>query len=241
MGSEKFENKIKTLLEEREIEPSSQSWGRLEQRLEKKKKLRKPYLLWISSAAAVAVIFFTLGTYFNAPVASEGSQVVEQTSEEPFLEGKTQEPEVIQLATSEGKEEQKDPETEKKSSAKKPSKNVIFEPPVGDASEEESLLASEISSEAIEVVKPENELLLAENKEIISEPQIPSEVSDTEVEALLLLASAELKSDPVFTVNSGDLLHQVEYELDQSFREKVFEVVKEGLSRAKTAVANRDF
>src|SRR6056297_1940208 len=133
MGSEKFENKVKTLLEEREIKPSSQSWDRLEQRLERKKKVRKPYLLWISSAAAVAVIFFTLGTYFNAPVASEGPQVVEQTSEEPIFEEKIQEPEVIQLAASEIEGEQKDPETEKKSSAEKPSENAIFETPVGDA------------------------------------------------------------------------------------------------------------
>ncbi|MCY2686079.1 hypothetical protein [Salinimicrobium sp. TH3] len=246
MESEKFENRIKILLEEREIKPSPQSWDRLEQRLDKKKKVRKPYLLWISSAAAVAIIFFSLGTYINAPVASEGPQVVEQTLQDPILEEKIQEPEVIQLATLEGEGEQgegdqKDPETEKKSSAEKPSKNVIFETPVGDASEEESLLASENTSETIEVVNPENELLLAENKEESSEPEIPYEVSDTEVEALLLLASAELESDPVFTVDSGDLLHQVEYELDQSFREKVFEVVKEGLSRAKTAVANRDF
>lgn len=241
MESEKFENKVKSLLEEREIKPSSQGWDRLEQRLEKKKKVTKPYLLWIGSAAAVAVIFFTLGTYFNAPIASEGSQVVEQTSEEPVLEEKRKEPEVVQLAASEDEEEIEKPETRKKPSAEKPSKNAIFDTPVKSASEEESMLASEVTSEATEAVKPESELLLAENNPGMSEPDPSLEVSDIEVEALLLLATAELKPDPGYTVDSRDLLHEVEYELDQSFRQKVFEVVKEGFSKAKTAVANRDF
>ena len=241
MEPEKFENKIKALLEEREIKPSSEGWSRLEQRLEKKKKVTKPYLLWIGSAAAVAIIFFTLGTYFNAPIASEEPQVVEQAIEEPVLEEKIPEPEVIQLATSEGEGEVESSETGKKSSGRTPSKKAIFETPIRNASEENNLVASEISSEATEVVKPKSESLLAEHKPELSQPNIPLKVSDIEVEALLLLASAELKSDPAFTVDSRDLLHQVEYELDQSFRQKVFEVVKEGLSKAKTAVANQDF
>lgn len=240
MEPEKFESKVKNLLQEREIKPSTGSWEQLEQRLEQKKEAKKPLLLWIGAAAAVAVIFFTLGTYFNTPISLEEPQLVEQTSEELIFEEKVEEPKVIQLATSEAKEIIEKTETEKRASKERPSKNAIFETPVGNASGEKIMLASEITSEAPETVKPEGQMLLAENKSI-SEPDMPSKVSDTEVEALLLLAAAELKSSPEFTVDSGDLLHQVEYELDQSFRQKVFEVVKEGFSKAKTAVANRDY
>lgn len=241
MEPEKFENKVKNLLQEREIKPSSGSWEQLEQQLEQKKKVKKPFLLWIGAAAAIAVIFFTLGTYFNAPIPSEEPQLVEQTPEAPVLEEKGGEPEVIQLATSEAKAVVEKTEAEKRSSEERPVKNTIFKTPVGNVSEEEIMLASEITSKAPEAVKPEVQLLLAENKSEIFKSHNASEVSDTEVEALLLLAAAELKTDPAFTVDSGDLLHQVEYELDQSFRQKVFEVVKEGFSKAKTAVANRDF
>lgn len=234
----KFENKVKKLLGEREIKPSAQSWERLEQRLEKKGEKRRPFLLWITSAAAIAAIFFVLGTYFNPSIPLEEPQMVEQEPEQPVLEEKISEPEIIQIAAS---EEEEDLEEEQKSSAEKPVKNTIFGAPVEKTSEKEMLLASEMPSEAPEEVKPEREVRLAGNKLKINTHKNPSVVTDNEVEALLLLATAELKSDPTFTVNSKDLLNQVEYELEQSFRQKVFEVVKEGLSKAKTAVANRDF
>lgn len=236
MEPEKFENKVKGLLEEREIKPSAGSWEQLEQRLEQQEKAKKPYLVWLGAAAAVAVIFFTLGTFYNASVTIDTPQIVEEPVENQILEEKKTEPEILQIAASE------DSPTEKKSSAEKPSKNAIFEAPVGGTSEEEeSQLASEVSSEAPAAVIHESKALLTEKQSEIAEQKRPSKVSDTEIEALLLLATAELKSNPAFTVDAKDLLHQVEYELDQSFRQKVFEVVKEGISKAKTAVANRDF
>lgn len=240
MEPEKFEKKVKNLLEEREIKPSSQGWEQLEQRLEHK-KTTKPRIIWAGAAAAVAVIFFILGTFYNSPIASEEPRVVEQTPDTPVLEEKIEESEVIQLATSTAEAEAVKSETAKITSAERPSKNAIFEPPVRKSSEEEIILASEISSEVPETITQEKELLLAEQMAEKSQPEIPVAVSDTEIEELLFLATAELKSDPAFTIDHNDLLHQVEYELDQSFRQKVFEVVKEGFLKAKTAVANRDF
>ncbi|WP_029037198.1 hypothetical protein [Salinimicrobium xinjiangense] len=236
MEPEKFENNVKKVLREREIQPSAAGWNKLEQRLEKKRE-KRPYFAWIASAAAIAAIFFVLGTFFDAPIASEEPQLVEQEPAQPVLEEKNAEPEVIQIAASEEKEELKE---EKKPSAERSVKNAIFETPVPEASEAEEQIAAQILSEAPAVKEPEENLHLAEHQ-----PEFASQDSaynsDLEVEALLLLATAELKPDSNFTVNSGDLLHQVEYELDQSFRQKVFEVVKEGFSKAKTAVANRDF
>lgn len=240
MEPEKFENNIKKLLDGREIKPSAAGWEKLEQRLEKK-QTKRPFLMWIASAAAVAAVFFVLGTLFNAPIASEDPELVEQTIEEPVLKEKKQEPEVIQVAAVEAEAENKDSTTNNESAAKIPVKYAIFDTPVRGGSGEDTLLASEITSEASQLAEEDPELLLVNNTADISESGKASEVTDLEVEALLLLATAELKSDTTFTVNSKDLLHQVEYELEQSFRQKVFEVVKEGFTRAKTAVANRDF
>ena len=232
MEPEKFENNVKKLLGEREIQPSAAAWEKLDQRLNKNRG-KRPYLLWMTSAAAIAAIFFVLGSYFNTPIASEDPQLVDQKPEEPVFEEKASEPEIIQLAAFEEKEE-------KKPSPERGVKNAIFEAPVGKASKQETQLASEISSQAKR--EPVIESKESFNKPITAIAQNDSESKniDLEVEALLLLASAELRADSVYTVNSGDLLHQVEYELDQSFREKVFEVVKDGLKKAKTAVATRD-
>jgi hypothetical protein len=237
MEPERFENNVKKVLEEREIKPSAASWYRLEKRLEKKKK-KRPYLLWFTSAAAIAAIFFVLGSYFNAPVALKEPQLVEEPSREINLENKKSQPQVIELAASE--EIEKEGEQEK-SSAERPVKNAIFEAPVAKVSKAENLVAAGNFSEVTEVVKLNTQNQPTENIGEVAIHENSSKVSDNEVEALLLLATAELKYDTTFTVNSKDLLYQVEYELEQSFRQKVFEVVKEGISRAKTAVANRDF
>ena len=246
MEPEKFEKEVKKVLEEREIKPSAAGWEKLEQRLQKGQN-KGPYLLWMSSAAAIAAIFFVLGSYFNAPFASEGPQLVEEPSPEPVLEEKISEPEVIQLAAS---EEQEEVEEEKKPSAERGVKNAIFEPPVSGNSLEETALAEETSSAEILIEENNSSEVKSEINNSMEEiaaadPQLNSsgrsiKVSDHEVEALLLLATAELKADSTYTVNSDDLLHQVEYELDQSFRQKVFEVVKDGFKKAKTAVATRE-
>lgn len=233
MEPEKFENNVKKVLGEREIQPSANSWEKLEGRLEQNKK-KRPYLLWMTSAAAIAAIFFVLGTYFNAPIASEKPQLVEQTPEEPVLDEKTSEPEVIQLAASEEKEQLKE---KKKPFAERGVKRDIFEAPVSRPSAEIAEVSEE-ASEAPAAVIEKFPGLVEEIQTELTAQEIPQEVSEHEIEALLLLATAELEADPVYSVNPDELLDQVEYELDQSFRQKVFEVVKEGLLKAKTAVAS---
>lgn len=235
MEPEKFENGIKRTLQEREIKPSANSWDKLEQRLEQEKRGSKPYFWWVSAAAAVAVVFFMLGSYFNAPMPAETPQLVEESPEIPLLQEKTTEPEVLQVVASEAEE------TEEKPSEERPVKNAIFEAPVPEASFEAIAEVSEEASEAPEAVTEQYPDLVEEIKAELAANEIPGEVTDTEIEALLLLATAELETQQRYSVNADDLLQQVEYELEQSFRQKVFEVVKEGLLKAKTAVANRDF
>ncbi|MCX2838014.1 hypothetical protein OQ279_07585 [Salinimicrobium sp. MT39] len=237
MEPERIENNVKKLLEGREIQPSAAGWGKLEERLEQGRK-KPTYLLWITAVAAVAALFFVLGTFFDSPFTSEAPQVVEENPAPPVLQEKTSEPKVIQIAASEENEKL---EEEEKPSAERPVKNAIFEAPVASVSEAENEVASGNFSEATEEKKPLKEIHSDEDNLEVAVNENRAAVSDNEVEALLLLATAELKADTIFTVNSKDLLYQVEYELEQSFRQKVFEVVKEGISRAKTAVANRDF
>lgn len=234
MEPEKFENNIKKVLGEREIKPSAAGWEKLEQRLEQNRK-KRPYLLWMTSAAAIAAIFFVLGSYFNSPMPSEEPQIVEEAVQEPVLQEKQDEPEMIQVAVSEEEEEIRE---EKKPSAGRGVKKAIFEAPVSKVSEE---AIAEVSEETSEEEKPVTEKfpgLLEEIQTELAAREIPQDVSEHEIEALLLLATAELEADPVYSVNPDELLDQVEYELDQSFRQKVFEVVKEGLLKAKTAVAS---
>uniref|UniRef100_UPI003F6D9CD9 hypothetical protein n=1 Tax=Winogradskyella sp. TaxID=1883156 RepID=UPI003F6D9CD9 len=70
-------------------------------------------------------------------------------------------------------------------------------------------------------------------------------VIDKEVDSLLKLASKELFKDQIQnettkTVDANALLMSVEDEMGQSFRSKVFEVLKDSYETVKTAVAERN-
>ncbi|NJX17305.1 hypothetical protein HC176_17685, partial [Tamlana crocina] len=119
--------------------------------------------------------------------------------EHKVLENNSSEPEVLQPLASEEKVK------EKKSSAERGVKKDIFETPSRNAAEEQGQLAFRTPSEEPEADEPKENSLLAESSSPVSESFRTAEVSDTEVEALLLLASAELQADSVYTVNSRDL------------------------------------
>ncbi|MBD11037.1 MAG: hypothetical protein CMC68_09920 [Flavobacteriaceae bacterium] len=70
-------------------------------------------------------------------------------------------------------------------------------------------------------------------------------VTDREVDSLLKVANKELFKDKLQkeasrTVDAKSLLEDVEDEMGQSFRTKVYEVLKDGYQTVKTAVAQRN-
>lgn len=74
------------------------------------------------------------------------------------------------------------------------------------------------------------------------------EISEDEVDALLAQAASEISRgrksqfySSNYEISANALLAEVEDEIYQSFKAKVFEVLKEGYLKAKTAVANRNY
>ncbi|MGY3791295.1 hypothetical protein [Aquimarina sp. 433] len=68
-------------------------------------------------------------------------------------------------------------------------------------------------------------------------------VTDEQIEALLLKAQYEITTQQILqsnTVNASALLLDVESELDESFKDRVFEALKTGFEKLKTTVAERD-
>lgn len=68
-------------------------------------------------------------------------------------------------------------------------------------------------------------------------------VTDEEIEALLLKAQHEITTQQILqsnTINASALLLDVESELDESFKDRVFEALKTGFEKLKTTVAERD-
>ena len=102
---------------------------------------------------------------------------------------------------------------------------------------------------ALEPVTVEQDLII-DNKisEIVAQVsliELDSEgVTDAEVDSLLTSAQRELLADKNFrqgsAVDANLLLADVEVELDKSFRDQVFDKLKQGFIKVRTAVADRN-
>ncbi len=231
MEPARFEEHIKKQLQKREIKPSAEAWEKLEARLEQGEKPKQVQFWWIGVAAAIAGVFFFLGTLFNTP--SEPT-VVEHNANGILPAESVEKPKQEMLITSE--------ETEKEETS-------APGPLPGRAEIPKAEKAVAVQEEPVE--KP---ILALGEPEVAPDPQVENAVAaistvettvtDSEVDALLNAAMDELDQQSAYavqTVEAEDLLQEVEYELEQNFRQKVFEVLKEGFSKAKTAVANRNY
>ncbi len=71
-----------------------------------------------------------------------------------------------------------------------------------------------------------------------------AQVTDEEINQLLLKAQREITTKKIFQssneVSASALLQDVENELDETFKQRVFEALKTGFQKVKTAVVERD-
>ena len=244
MAPVEFEKHIKEKLEERSIDPSSKAWDKISARVEVEVVKKKPFYLRYAVAALMAGVLLTsLWVYrqssfqepgpqpvVNNPVITPqqvednelpGSMTVEETLPEKMEQDNA---EVIQLAQQE----------------------VSGEVITAGKSEESQIDPSLVSETRFEMNT--DPLLDDKVNEVLNQVIMMEEdriaVTDAEVDSLLRNAQHELIANNQFTnqygVDASDLLAGVEEELDKSFRDQVFEKLKQGFVKVRTAVADRN-
>ncbi len=232
MEPSKFEKHIIEKLSSREIKPSEAAWDSIAETLENKHGVRKnKSTYWYAIAASL--IGLLLVSIF---VLSKDNEVF------------TEEDKIVVSPSEEVKKEEK-------------KTNVL---------EAEKVIAFDKENQKIEVSKAEdnNEILMNDLVEVEKKPQISDSIervldvkifevvaqvnelekskviSDAEVDSLLRKAQDEILMDKIFrkdkSVDALNLLTEVENELDQSFRDQIFEQLKTGYFKIKTAVADRN-
>lgn len=234
MEPNKLEKYIKENLEERTLTPSPGAWDRLSNRLDAEVHTKKRCLsvsAWLGIAASiVGVIWLAIG-FGNRNVNLETNPII-VNNPQPINVEKSTDLKAIELDKS------------KAPIIKEPTNvDQIFEIALTNIDEIEDTSAESIS-------EMPNELTFEEQKiqEVVAEIQLlkdsNSNVSDSEIEALLLKAQQEIHLNKLYNnkgvVDAALLLQDVEAELDQSFRSKVFEAIKDGFGTVKSAIANRN-
>lgn len=247
----KWEDQIKETLEKRTIMPSHESWGLLADKLNAAdhKKVKKSYL-WMGVAASVVAILLTMTIFFNGNNRELQNPILVDTEEQvddslfpieklpvgKHLEitqqnNKIDEPSVKNSATKEFLNKQSD---------------VVL------PKNEEIIVAQihkDIPTEPLDINQQDETLEDAKILEIVAQIQnLKSEghiVTDANIDALLAQAQKEIKYQSIIkegtlTVDANALLQDVESDLQQSFRNKIFEALKNSYETVKTAVAERN-
>jgi hypothetical protein len=253
METDKFEAHIKSKLSEREIKPSANAWTKLSKELAVNKPSKRPNYLWMGIAASMLVLIGTAVFYFNsAPIEIKSdvevvvdAQSTEKVQEEAAVEQSNTvvSDERTSIVSEDGFQESSD---NKKGIAvtavaiEENKKPVIKDDIVLDTPKKE------IRDGAKTITVPED-ILNSKIAEVVAKVDalaLSNTVTDAEVDSLLLQAQEAIVKENLFnsdnSVNAMALLTEVEDELDQSFRDQIFESLKTGFLKVRTAVADRN-
>ncbi|MBR9913894.1 MAG: hypothetical protein GYB32_03550 [Algicola sp.] len=269
MAPIKFDENIKQKLEKRTLQPSADAWGKLEDQLESRDKRKsKGLFLYVGIAASLVGVLLVTTLFFKSPESSNISPVIVETEmktdvkKEPVM--KSQQDKLAtelfeniddNIKTNEDVLEMNTSVTTRKeesellvASQNVPKVNVIEEDPKISIHNSETTVAA--------ITQPQKEKVLAtmslEEAKVIEVVQEikrlelqEGTVSDSEIEALLKQAEKEILRERIYsettrTVDARALLEDVEYDIEQSFRTRVFESLKSSYRTVKTAVAERN-
>ncbi|WP_347374170.1 hypothetical protein [Aequorivita sp. Q41] len=256
MAPIKLEDNIREKLEARALKPSADAWKKLEVKLEasqpKKKKVQ-----WYYVAASFVGFLILASTFFNKNSVEVNTEIVNETIDKQLLKTPSEiisnNTETVEIAA----EEKNKPKIESDNSDEK--EHVYKVPPQGKSEIDKKIknaspLAKVSTEEAKKPVVEETRSLSAE--EILINTKIDEvvasakklkennqEVSVAEVELLLNNARREIQTQRILNspkVDATALLQDVEWELEKSFRDKVFDALGESFNKIRTAVLERN-
>jgi len=246
MEPNKFENNIKEKFGNRTMKPSNNAWDRLSERMDNqpKKQNNKPYW-WLGLAASIIGVLLVTTLFFKES-SIEGHETIKVVESPIVEETKTQEfKEQNNIKLVENPVEKNN----KKDPNKKPAEKLDIQ---SLNKNNKTVVVDNVSSPKVEnqSVSTPKALSFEEQKvqDVISQIQTlkdnNTEVTEAEIESLLLKAQKEINQNKLLNemgkVDPQMLLADVEAEIDQSFRDKVFQALKDGFGTVKSAVANRN-
>ena len=249
METNKFEEHIKEKLEGREIHPSDSAWERISGRLEAVKTTSYKKYSWLAIAASFVGIL-VVSIFFMTRIDSPNVTEIVNTSEKIRANETKREAFETEDAV-EGIVEESMGHTEINTEFKP---EILPDHELAHIQREKSASATndtaytkkphKVAEESIRV----DAIVEAKLAEVIIKldalEQNNAALEDAEVDSLLKIAQQEILTDKIFesgrAVDASELLAEVEDELDRSFRNQIFEKLKTGLLKIRTAVADRN-
>ncbi len=261
MESNKFEENIRTKLEERELQPSAEAWSKLEAQLGAPKSSNKT--LWYAIAASLVAII-VVGSFLLKENKTVSNEIVEQNSPSEIVN-------TTEIATSEENKTIDTPVAEDDAEAEidniLPQKKQELMANATESTSEKRKEKSEDrkekrtietaiaqvekvvpKTEALEKIKT-NDFIRLKVDEVVAQVEnlqkTNGELNAGAIDALLQkaqrdIANQRLLQQATTTIDPASLLNDVETELERTFRDKVFDALGEGFNKVRTAVLERN-
>lgn len=257
MAPIKFEENMREKLEKRTIQPSSSAWSTLADRLEVEDKAKsKKSFWWLGIAASIVLLICSGLFFFNRENEVVDSNIVETTTNQVEIDKNeiVKLPETNNTIVAEEENDFKEDSYQENNTIKEQVKRAVKTATSKANKEQLALNESKVKPELERVVivpEAQSDLLEKKFKEVMAEiitsakNKTEAGISDREIDSLLNLAQKEILKDKIFKKNSravdaNALLQDVEFELEESFRTKVFETLKNSFETVKSAVAERN-
>lgn len=238
---DKLEKHIKDKLEGRTISPSKDAWEKIASEVKvPSPRKRNSLFLYAIAASVVGIVLISVFFFTMDEPKVEQTQVVEADSIEP---------------TGQQKETTVNEPTQKEDSklAETKIESQILEAKVDLSPKQSNYNSAVVKNETKEPFQDKirinsDQLIAQKVEEVVAQvtlmESVKKDVSDAEVDSLLRAAQRQILADRIFlngqSVDAGALLAEVEDELDESFRDQIFDALKSGYFKLRTAVADRN-
>ncbi len=252
MGLYKFEQDIKEKLEKRTIQLSENAWNKLTNKFEltNTKKSNKVYWI-IGIAASIIGILLIIPLFLNNDI-KKSTPVIVDTKPIKKVEIKASIQEVKTVVAEKNKRETKilDNPVIVSKSIKQPfnnSKNKfdITKNNVVKVLQSKNKILTEVAVTQSDFNSSQASLI--NNKAIQKQEykKLNYTITDSDIDSLLSQAQKKMLLQPIYTkksktVDANKLLQDVEAELDKSFRNKVFKMLKINYENMKITIAQRN-
>ncbi|SEQ02606.1 hypothetical protein SAMN05421824_0958 [Hyunsoonleella jejuensis] len=252
MAPIKFEDDFKDKLEKRTIAPSKGAWDKLSERLEAEEETaNNKGFWWIGIAASVIGILFAIFQFSSnsektvTPIIVDAPEVINDSDKTPVIEDLNSTAQETQVAVESSTEEKLVQPTNV--GKQKPIKT--YEAPTQIAKAPTPLSTKNeidvIKAKQADVLSIESEKAQEVADAIYTLSETEAGVSNASIDSLLKAAQRDIlisrmKNQDQAIVDAALLLQEVEFELDESFRDRVFKAIKDSYGSLKTAIAQRN-
>ncbi|MEJ2585172.1 MAG: hypothetical protein P8Z38_09030 [Robiginitalea sp.] len=249
MAPVEFEKELRKRLRSREARPSKEAWDRIASRLEVQEPVsgQRRSRWWIGLAAASVVLLAALAFFWEQPELSEPAQPIVKTPgvEAPEPE-KQKEDRPIDMIPESDRTAIATTTVERESEASYTSTESTTEGLVTRVKRNDGALLQKVTPSEGSRQSPSG--ITREPDPAYTELAVrdkgPEPVSDAQIDSLLRRAQQAIAGEDSSrvqpAVDPSLLLSEAEDELDQTFREKIMEKIKSGVTRVRTGVAQRN-